>query len=238
MHSRPDPRPTPAIIPAPGASFPYTPFAASWPTSRNGEPGSSSRVTRSRGSSLPRATWRSRCLSGPPRAAAATLARSSSASARLCAANRRKVSEPSSSLETISVMPSPSPRRRPGSQGAKTTGAFHPLGSRPPGSHQSSTLMGSLPGRRAFPPSRVHRLLADQIAIDADHVDAEQDDVLGADPLRLVRDEAPGDERDRGSDEDHERPAGRPPPEVERDDQGGDGAGDRAVPFEAVDQAL
>ncbi len=36
------------------------PRAASWPISRNGVPGSSSCSTRSRGSSLPRAVWRSR----------------------------------------------------------------------------------------------------------------------------------------------------------------------------------
>ena len=56
----------PAIIPAPGTSPWYRSHAASWPISRNGEPGSSNRSTRSRGSSLPRATWRSRCFSLPP----------------------------------------------------------------------------------------------------------------------------------------------------------------------------
>ena len=35
------------------------------------------------------------------------------------------------------------------------------------------------------------RLLADQVAVDADHVDREQDDVLGADPLRLRRSRKP-----------------------------------------------
>ena len=44
----------PAIMPAPGTSPSYMSQAASWPISRNGEPGSSSRSTRSRGSSLPR----------------------------------------------------------------------------------------------------------------------------------------------------------------------------------------
>ena len=52
--SRPETRPMPAIIPAPGASPLYMSLAASWPISRKGEPGSSSRSTRSRGSSLPR----------------------------------------------------------------------------------------------------------------------------------------------------------------------------------------
>ena len=51
---RPDTRPMPAIMPAPGTSPSYMSQAASWPISRNGEPGSSSRSTRSRGSNLPR----------------------------------------------------------------------------------------------------------------------------------------------------------------------------------------
>jgi 3-methylcrotonyl-CoA carboxylase beta subunit len=41
------------------------------------------------GANLPRATCRARCFSGPPRAAFATHSRSTSASARLCAANLR-----------------------------------------------------------------------------------------------------------------------------------------------------
>ena len=45
----------------------YIPNAASGESSRSGEPGSTSRSTRSRGSSLPRATWRSRERAGPPR---------------------------------------------------------------------------------------------------------------------------------------------------------------------------
>src|SRR5262252_2599619 len=43
--------------------------AMSGESSRNGEPGSITRSTRSRGSSLPRAMWRSFSLSGPPLAA-------------------------------------------------------------------------------------------------------------------------------------------------------------------------
>jgi hypothetical protein len=45
-------RPTPAITPAAGAAPSYIPCAANRPISRNGEPGSSSRATRSRGSIL------------------------------------------------------------------------------------------------------------------------------------------------------------------------------------------
>ena len=85
-HSRPEMRPTPVMMPAPWMSFAYMSSAASGDSSRNGEPGSISRSTRSRGSSLPRATWRSRCLSGPPAAASARLAASSATSARMAAA--------------------------------------------------------------------------------------------------------------------------------------------------------
>src|SRR5581483_12451731 len=52
----------------------------------NGEPGSISRSTRSRGRSLPRATWRSFSLSGPPEAASARFCSRSATSARMAAA--------------------------------------------------------------------------------------------------------------------------------------------------------
>ena len=81
--SRPDTRPTPVIRPAPGASPSCIPKAASWPISRKGEPISSSRSTRWRGSSLPRATCRARVDSGPPKAAAVTRSRNSAAKPRL-----------------------------------------------------------------------------------------------------------------------------------------------------------
>ena len=45
----------PVMMPADGTSPSYMPCAASGDSSRNGVPGSSSRSTRSRGSSLPRA---------------------------------------------------------------------------------------------------------------------------------------------------------------------------------------
>src|SRR4051812_2949061 len=197
MHSRPDTRPMPAIIPAPGASSWYMPFAASWPISSRGEPGSSSRVTRSRGSSLPRATCRSRCLSGPPSAALATWLRSSSASARLCAAKRRKVSAPSSIFEVICAINN--------LRSGRACRSPPLLFLRGKGRKALRQAQGERCG--CAYPSCVHRLLADQVAINADHVDAEQDDVLGADPGRLVGDEAPGDKRDRRAHEDHERPA-------------------------------
>ena len=63
--SRPSTRPIPVMIPAPGAWSSYIPCAANGDSSRNGDPRSSSRPTRSRGSSFPRPE----CLaaaSGPP----------------------------------------------------------------------------------------------------------------------------------------------------------------------------
>ena len=55
MHSRPSTRPMPVISPAPWIASSYIPLAASGDSSRNGVPGSISCITRSRGSSLPRA---------------------------------------------------------------------------------------------------------------------------------------------------------------------------------------
>src|SRR6267378_1187413 len=68
------------MMPAPGASSSYTPKAASCESSRNGDPGSSSRRRRSRGSSFPRATCLARAGSSPPCAARPTLARRSATS--------------------------------------------------------------------------------------------------------------------------------------------------------------
>jgi hypothetical protein len=79
-------RPMPVIMPAHGTSSSYMPCAASWDSSKNGEPGSSSRRTRSRGSSLPRARWRSRARSSPPCLIRCTTACRSSISARIAAA--------------------------------------------------------------------------------------------------------------------------------------------------------
>ena len=59
----------------------YIPFAASGLSSRNGLPGSSSRSTRSRTSSLPRSVCFLRAFSLPPWRAAASRARRSSTSA-------------------------------------------------------------------------------------------------------------------------------------------------------------
>ena len=57
---------------APGAAFLYISSAASGAISRNGVSGSRSISTRSRGSSLPRETCRSRAVSGPPRRTSAS----------------------------------------------------------------------------------------------------------------------------------------------------------------------
>ena len=57
-HSRPATRPMPVMMPADAMLSPYMSNAASCDNSRNGLPGSSSARTRSRGRSLPRATWR------------------------------------------------------------------------------------------------------------------------------------------------------------------------------------
>ena len=85
-HSRPETRPTPVMMPAPWMSSLYRPSAASADSSRNGEPGSISRSTRSRGSSLPREACRSLSFSGPPAAASARFSARSATSARMAAA--------------------------------------------------------------------------------------------------------------------------------------------------------
>src|SRR4030095_15309736 len=84
----------------------------------------------------------------------------------------------------------------------------------------------------------MRRLLADQIAVDADQIDYEQDDILGAYPLPFVVEKTPGDQRQRRSDENHERPAGRPAAEIERNDQGGKRPGGRAIPLQDVQQGF
>ena len=61
------------------------PYAASGLSSRNGLPGSSSRSTRSRTSSLPRSVCFARALSEPPRRATASRSRSSSTSSFMSA---------------------------------------------------------------------------------------------------------------------------------------------------------
>src|SRR5690242_9176549 len=90
-HSRPETRPMPVMIPAPWMSPSYMPKAASGDSSRNGEPGSIKRSTRSRGKSLPRSEWRLRDRSSPPSAAVASHAFSSSTSVRIADAFFSKI---------------------------------------------------------------------------------------------------------------------------------------------------
>src|SRR3954462_13329248 len=92
-HSRPDTRPMPQMIEAECTSPEYMPYAASWPTSRKGEPGSSRFLTRSRGSILPRAVCLSRALWSPPTLAAATFCFRSSTSAFIRSALARNSAE-------------------------------------------------------------------------------------------------------------------------------------------------
>src|SRR5204863_679626 len=73
----------------------------------NGEPGSISARTRSRGSSLPRATWRLRESSPPPSRILSVRALRSPTSARIAAALRLKLSERVSICEERTVMSGP-----------------------------------------------------------------------------------------------------------------------------------
>src|SRR5947207_1968460 len=103
-HSTPLTLPTPVITPAPGASLSYMPMAASGDSSRNGEPGSSSARTRSRGKSLPRPTWRLRDSSPPPNRTFSVRALRSATSARIASAFFLKLSERVSMEEVRTVM--------------------------------------------------------------------------------------------------------------------------------------
>src|SRR5215468_1457963 len=114
-HSTPLTRPTPVMTPEPGASLSYMSSAASGDSSRNGEPGSSSARTRSRGRSLPRETWRLRASSPPPSRTFSVRCRRSSTRARMASALRLKVSERVSTVEERIVMSAancPDRRRR------------------------------------------------------------------------------------------------------------------------------
>ena len=96
----------PVMMPAPWMASSYMPLAASGESSRNGEPGSISRITRSRGRSFPRDTWRSRRAAGPPSAACARRLRNSSTSAPMRAALARNSSDCVSIVEAMATLPS------------------------------------------------------------------------------------------------------------------------------------
>src|SRR3954470_184896 len=80
MQRTPSTRPMPVTIPAAGTASSYSSHPASGESSRNGEPGSSRRSTRSRTSILPRSVCRARARSSPPRRTSASRSRSSAAS--------------------------------------------------------------------------------------------------------------------------------------------------------------
>src|SRR4051812_14215178 len=92
-HSRPETRPMPQMMEALWTSPEYIPQAASWPISRNGEPGSSSVRTRSRGSILPRAVCLSRAAWSPPTLAAPTFSLRSATSVCMRSALARNSAE-------------------------------------------------------------------------------------------------------------------------------------------------
>ena len=103
-HSWPQTRPMPVMMPAPGASLLYMPIAASCAISRNGDPGSSSARTRSRGSILPRAVCRARACSPPPSETCAILSRRSATSAAMAVALAAKSALRGLSLVLIAGM--------------------------------------------------------------------------------------------------------------------------------------
>src|SRR5262245_37758825 len=92
MHSRPSTTPIPVTTPAEGAAPSYTSHAARAFSSRNVEPGSTSRSMRSRAVSFPRERCRSTALSPPPRATAAVRSRNSATSSSMRSRRRSKTS--------------------------------------------------------------------------------------------------------------------------------------------------
>src|SRR3546814_5567015 len=82
------------------------------------------------------------------------------------------------------------------------------------------------------------RLLQDQVAIDADAVDAEQGDVLPPDAFAVGLQETPADQREAARHEDDERPAGPAPPEVERNEQRRERRGARAIILQDGEQGV
>src|SRR5512145_2028255 len=107
-HSRPQTRPMPQMMDAEWTSPLYMPQAASWPISRNGEPGSSSLATRSRGSILPRAVCLSRAAWSPPCRTVAIFSRKSATSARMRSAFSRNSAERGLSRLLIRTVPAAS----------------------------------------------------------------------------------------------------------------------------------
>src|SRR5690348_10198121 len=103
-HSRPETRPIPVTMPAAAIVSPYMPYAANCDSSRNGLPGSSKPRTRSRGRSLPRATWRFRASPPPPGTCEAIFSRRSATSAAIASRLRANVESRVESFVSIAGM--------------------------------------------------------------------------------------------------------------------------------------
>src|SRR5919106_6446371 len=88
-------------MPAAGTSPPYMLIAASCESSRNGVPGSSKALIRSRAKSLPRARCLCRASSDPPWATSASFCRRSSTRARIAPALARNSSLRTSRFDLI-----------------------------------------------------------------------------------------------------------------------------------------
>src|SRR3546814_14828573 len=89
--------------------------------------------------------------------------------------------------------------------------------------------------RPAVAGRRRRLFLQDQVAKNADAVDDQQRDILPSDAFAVGLEEAPCDQRDAAGDEDHERPAGPAPPEVQRDEQRRQRCGAGAIILQRVE---
>src|SRR6478736_9138645 len=146
----------------------YMPLAASGESSRNGEPGSIRVITRSRGNSLPRLTWRSRARSEPPKAASARRACSSDTSARMRSALARK-SAAFLSIDDERIAKGASPQRQScldGTGNAMATASgchcvtFGTDGSNQTFAQEVSTMSGNSGGIQRRNPVRKAKLLS------------------------------------------------------------------------------
>src|ERR1019366_8984180 len=178
MHSWPWTRPMPVMMPAQGASLSYMSRAASCDSSRNGEPASSRVRTRSRGSSLPRATCLARAASPPPCAPWSIFARKSSTSADIAPALVRNSAERALRLVFSVLMGRRQEewnRRRyggPGSRARKKHYSNHPAAGPYPASilYVRAVSIDSVCGSVAAPASAISPLAMlplDRLAADA-----------------------------------------------------------------------
>eukprot|EP00962_Isochrysis_galbana_P017724 scaffold5098_cov112-Isochrysis_galbana.AAC.2 len=101
MHSRPATDPMPDTRPPDGTcSAPYSPWPASWESSRKGEPTSSRASIRCRGSNLPREACSAAARTPPPCSATAAAAAITAA----CSSMRRTL--PANAADEASTAPS------------------------------------------------------------------------------------------------------------------------------------